>query len=54
MVLKVVLVRHAQSENNIVQASVHHRMKEDGISPSAAQVCAQSLRVSNDCVLDLF
>ena len=36
MVLRVLLVRHAQSENNIVQASVQHKIKA-GVSPQDAQ-----------------
>ena len=38
MVLKVLLVRHAQSENNIVQASVHVKMRDGLLSPEESQV----------------
>ncbi len=38
MVLKVLMIRHAQSENNIVQATVHVKMKQGLLSAADAQV----------------
>lgn len=36
--MKILIVRHAQSENNIVQAEAHISMSRGEITPEAAQV----------------
>jgi hypothetical protein len=38
--MRVLIVRHAQSENNIVQAEAHISMSRGEITPEAAQVWA--------------
>jgi hypothetical protein len=36
--MKVLIVRHAQSENNIVQAEAHHKLANGEITAEDAQV----------------
>jgi hypothetical protein len=52
--MKVLFVRHAQSENNIIQAEAHVMMSRGEITPEAAQVflCVFSRNILENYSID--